>query len=381
MFFSSKLPSVGTSIFTVMSALAREHQAINLSQGFPDFECNPQLLERAMHYMQAGFNQYAPMQGVLPLRERVAELLQTCYDAVYNVDTEITITAGATQGIYTALAAFVKAGDEVIVFEPAYDCYVPAIEVNGGKAIRCLLHAPNFKINWEEVASKITTNTKAILINSPHNPSGTTLSESDLQSLEKLIANKNIIVISDEVYEHIIFDGQVHQSVALYKSLVTQSIIVSSFGKTVHTTGWKIGYVAAPAELMAEFRKVHQFLVFCVNHALQLALADFLGNPDNYLALKHFYQTKRDYFLKLTQGSRLKPLHSSGTYFQLFSYEKVSEEKDTEFAIRLTKEKKLASIPLSVFYNQAPNTQNLLRFCFAKKEETLEKAAEIIQKL
>ncbi len=378
MLVTSKLPSVGTSIFTVMSALAREHQAINLSQGFPDFDCNPQLLERATHYMTTGFNQYAPMQGVLPLRERVAELLQNCYGAVYNPDTEITITAGATQGIYTALAAFIQPDDEVIVFDPAYDCYVPAIEVHGGKAIRCVLQAPDFKLNWEEVASKITAKTKAILINSPHNPSGTTLSVSDLQALEKLVVGKNIIVISDEVYEHIIFDNQQHQSVARYKALAAQSVIVSSFGKTVHTTGWKIGYVAAPAELMTEFRKVHQYLVFCVNHALQLTLADFLGNSENYLALKNFYQAKRDYFLKLTQSSRLTPLHSAGTYFQLFSYEKVSEEADTDFAIRLTKEKKLASIPLSVFYHNAPSHQKLLRFCFAKKEETLEKAAEII---
>jgi methionine transaminase len=381
MLVSSKLPHIGTSIFTVMSALAREHQAINLSQGFPDFDCNPQLLERATHYMQSGFNQYAPMQGVLPLRERVAELLQNCYGAIYNPDTEITITAGATQGIYTALAAFIQPDDEVIVFDPAYDCYVPAIEVQGGKAIRCVLHAPDFTINWEEVAEKITSKTKAILINSPHNPSGTTLSVNDLQALEKLVVGKNIIVISDEVYEHIIFDNQNHQSVARYKSLAAQSIIVSSFGKTVHTTGWKIGYVAAPAELMLEFRKVHQYLVFCVNHALQLALTDFLSNSENYLALKNFYQTKRDYFLKLTQGSRLNPMHSSGTYFQLFSYEKVSDETDTDFAIRLTKEKKLASIPLSVFYQNAPSNQKLLRFCFAKKEETLEKAAAIIQTL
>jgi methionine aminotransferase len=377
MHINSKLPNVGTTIFTVMSALAREHNAINLSQGFPDYDCSPKLRELANHYINSGFNQYAPMPGTIQLRERVAEILSVCYQANYHPETDITITAGATQAIYTAIATFISKGDEVIVFEPAYDCYVPAIEVHGGIAIYSTLHAPNFSINWDDVRSKISPKTKAILINSPHNPSGTTLKAPDLLELEKIVAGTNILVISDEVYEHMVFDGEVHQSVALNKTLREQSIVVSSFGKTVHTTGWKIGYVAAPKEIMAEFRKVHQFLVFVVNHPLQLALADFLADKQNYLDLRNFYQKKRDLFLKLTQTSRLVPLKTSGTYFQLMDYKTISSETDTELAIRLTKEKKLATIPLSVFYKNMTN-QQLLRFCFAKKEETLERAAEII---
>jgi len=376
----SKLPKVGTTIFTVMSALAREHNAINLSQGFPDFGCSPKLLELAQKHMNAGFNQYAPMQGVIQLRERIAEIISTCYSANYNADTEITITAGATQGIYTSIAAFINKGDEVIVFEPAYDCYIPAIEVHGGIAIPFQLTYPGFKVNWEEVKSKVNDKTKMIIINTPHNPSGTVLNENDLKQLEQLVKGKNIIVVSDEVYEHMAFDNQPHQSVARYSSLRSQSIIVSSFGKTVHTTGWKIGYVAAPAELMTEFRKVHQFLVFAVNHPFQLALADYLGDKNTYLDLKNFYQTKRDFFRGLIKNSRFTIEDCTGTYFQLLGYKRITEEKDTDFAIRLTKENKLASVPLSVFYSK-PMDNNLLRFCFAKKEETLEKAAEIINKI
>ncbi len=373
----SKLPNVGTSIFTVMSALAREHNAINLSQGFPDFNCDDALLSLCHKYMNSGFNQYAPMQGVIQLRERVAEIIETCYDNIYSPETEITITAGATQGIYTAIAAFINKGDEVIVFEPAYDCYVPAIEVHGGIPVYCKLEAPEFNINWDEVRSKITEKTKMIMINSPHNPTGTALNENDLLQLQTLVRDKNIIVLSDEVYEHMAFDGGLHQSVARFKSLAAQSVIVSSFGKTVHTTGWKIGYVAAPKELMIEFRKVHQYLVFCVNHPFQLALADYLGTKNNYLELKNFYQKKRDYFLKLTAASKLTPLKCSGTYFLLMSYKNISDEHDADLAIRLTKEKKIATVPLSAFYKDKTDNK-LLRFCFAKKEETLEKAAEII---
>lgn len=375
--FSSKLPAVGTTIFSTMSALAKEHNAINLSQGFPDFECSPKLVELATKYMHDGFNQYAPMPGTVQLRERVSELLSVCYGATYNADTEITITAGATQAIYTALAAFIHVGDEVIVFEPAYDCYVPAIELQGGKVVYSQLKEDDFSIDWADVCAKITHKTKAILINSPHNPSGTVISETDLKELETTIARTNILVISDEVYEHMVFDGQLHQSVARNKTVAAQSFIVSSFGKTVHTTGWKVGYVAAPEELMREFRKVHQFLVFAVNHPVQLALADFLNDKTNYSELKDFYQAKRDLFLKLTQSSRLKPLKTNGTYFQLMSYKAISDEPDTHMAIRLTREKKLATVPLSVFYSQKTDN-HLLRFCFAKKDDTLEKAAEII---
>lgn len=375
--FSSKLPQVGTSIFTVMSGLAREHNAINLSQGFPDFNCDPKLLELTQKYTSEGFNQYAPMQGSMALREQIALLMKNCYDANYHPDSEITITAGATQGIYTTLAAFINKGDEVIVFEPAYDSYIPAIEVNGGIVRSISLEYPGFTINWDTVKDAVNVNTKMIIINSPHNPSGTTLTEHDLLTLENLVSGKNIIVISDEVYEHMVFDGKAHQSVARFKNLSAQSVIVSSFGKTIHATGWKIGYVAAPAELMVEFRKVHQFLVFSVNHPFQLALADYLKDDSIYKGLHHFYQSKRDYFRKLISTSRFDIEPCAGTYFQLLSYKNITDEKDTDFAIRLTKEKGLAAIPLSVFYTHK-NQQQLLRFCFAKKEETLEIAAEII---
>lgn len=377
---NSKLPNIGTTIFTVMSGLAKEHDAINLSQGFPDFGCSPKLLELAQKNLMAGFNQYAPMTGAQPLRETISELLQNCYQATYHPETEITITAGATQGIYTSIAAFINKGDEVIVFEPAYDCYIPAIEVHGGIVRSIALEYPNFTINWETVKKTITDKTRMIIINSPHNPSGTTLHESDLLELQKVVAGTNIIVISDEVYEHMVFDGKPHQSVARFKSLATQSIIVSSFGKTIHATGWKIGYVAAPKELMIEFRKVHQFLVFCVNHPFQLALAEYLKDESTYKGLHQFYQSKRDYFRSLISSSRFEIEPCTGTYFQLLNYKNITDEKDTDFAIRLTKEKGLASIPLSVFYSNQ-HQQQLLRFCFAKKEETLEKAAEIICKL
>jgi methionine transaminase len=373
----SKLPRVGTTIFTVMSALAREHNAINLSQGFPDFDCDIELQELAAIYIRNGHNQYAPMAGTLQLRERVAEILQISYNATYSPDTEITITAGATQAIYTSIAAFVQAGDEVIVFEPAYDCYLPAIEIHGGVTVLSTLIAPDFGIDWADVRKKINKKTRAIIINSPHNPSGSILLKEDLEELQKIVADTNILVISDEVYEHMVFDGVRHESVALYPQLASQSIIVSSFGKTVHTTGWKIGYVAAPAELMTEFRKVHQFLVFVVNHPLQLALAEFLRHKERYQRLKDFYQEKRDLFLHLTAGSRFRPLKTSGTYFQLMSYEAISEEKDSDLAVRLTKEHKLAAIPLSAFYKNSDDNK-ILRFCFAKKDETLKKAAEII---
>jgi methionine aminotransferase len=376
----SKLPDVGTTIFTTMSALAKEHDAINLSQGFPDFDCSPKLMELASHYISKGYNQYAPMAGTLPLRERIAGIISTCYKANYNVESEITITAGATQAIYTAIAALVRPGDEVIVFEPAYDCYVPAIKVHGGTPVYSTLQFPDYQVNWVDVKNKISARTKAIIINSPHNPSGTILSATDLKKLEELVEGTNIVVISDEVYEHMVFDGQQHHSVAASAKLRSRSILVSSFGKTVHTTGWKIGYVAAPKELMIEFRKVHQFLVFVVNHPLQLAIADFLSDKQNYLDLKDFYQEKRDYFLALTKGSRLKPLKTQGTYFQLMSFENISIEKDSDLAIRLTKEHKLATIPLSGFYSKGDDNK-VLRFCFAKKKETLEKAAEIICRL
>ena len=373
----SKLPNVGTTIFSTMSKLAQENKAINLSQGFPDFSCSDKLIELVTHYMKSGFNQYAPMQGVLPLREQISAMVEELYGTSYHPDTEITITAGATQAIYTAISAFVKEDDEVIVFEPAYDCYTPAIEMNGGKTVYAQLNPVNFSIDWNVVKKLINHRTKMIIINSPHNPSGTVLSTKDMAELEKLTNNTDIIILSDEVYEHMCFTKDPHQSVARYKNLAQRSILVSSFGKTVHTTGWKIGYVCAPAVFMTEFRKVHQFLVFAVNHPIQLALADFLKEKDNYLEVKNFYKQKRDYFIKLIKGSKFSYELSTGTYFQLLKYNAITNEKDIDFAIRLTKEHKLAAIPLSVFYHEKIDNK-LLRFCFAKKDETLEKAAEIL---
>lgn len=373
----SKLPAAGTTIFTVMSALAREHNAINLSQGFPDFDCDPKLAELAASYIKKGFNQYAPMPGALPLRERIAEMLQNSYGAIFHPEQEICVTAGATQAIYTAAAALLRPGDEVILFEPAYDCYAPAIELQGARVIYCSLQHEHFSINWEELRQKFNAKTKLIILNSPHNPSGSIISAQDLSAFEDLLRGSDCFLLSDEVYEHMVFDGQRHQSIALSKSLRERSLLVSSFGKTVHTTGWKIGFVAAPAAIMNEFKKVHQFLVFAVNHPLQLALADYLKDPSVYLELKDFYQAKRDLFLRAMSASRFKALPCAGTYFQLMDYSAISTEEDVDFAKELTIRHKVAAIPLSVFYNKKPE-QHLLRFCFAKKEETLKQAAEIL---
>jgi methionine aminotransferase len=377
---NSKLPAIGTTIFTTMSKLAQEQNAINLSQGFPDFNCSDKLVNLVSDYMKKGFNQYPPMQGAMPLRERISEIVEGLYGTSYNPDTEITVTAGATQAIYTAISAFVREGDEVIVFEPAYDCYVPAIEMNGGKPIFVKLKQPDFSIDWQMVKKLVNHHTRMIIINTPHNPSGAVFKENDLKELEKLTRDTDVIILSDEVYEHMYFNDIRHWSVARSKFLTERSVLVSSFGKTVHTTGWKIGYVAAPANLMTEFRKVHQFLVFAVNHPIQMALAEFLKEKDNYSEVKNFYKQKRDLFAKLISGSRFSFEPSAGTYFQLLKYDAISKEKDTDFAIRLTKEHKIASVPLSVFYH-LPEDNKLLRFCFAKKDETLEKAADILCKL
>lgn len=377
---SSKLPAQGTTIFSVMSKLAAENKAINLSQGFPDFNCSDRLIELVYENMKKGFNQYAPMQGVIELREQIAILIENLYGTKYNPDTEITVTAGATQAIYTAIASVVKEEDEVIVFEPAYDCYTPAIIVAGGKPVYVQLSQPDFSINWSAVKKLITHRTKLIIINTPHNPSGAILSENDLKELEKLTNNTDILVLSDEVYEHMVFDDKKHQSIARFKNLAERSFLISSFGKTVHTTGWKMAYVAAPENLMTEFRKIHQYLVFACNTPIQYALAEYLKDKNNYLELKHFYQDKRDKFIKLVSGSRFRLEPSAGTYFQLLNYKNITDEKDTDFAVRLTKEHKLAAIPLSAFYHEKDDNK-LLRFCFAKKDETLEKAAEIICKV
>jgi len=376
----SKLPKIGTTIFSVMSGLAREHGAVNLSQGFPDFSIPKRLVELTHSYMQKGFNQYPPMQGVTELREKLAEKVERLYTAKYNPDTEITITAGATQAIYTAISAFVNEGDEVIIFEPAYDCYVPAIEVHGGVPMYVQMNLSGELIDWEKVRKLISQRTRMIIINTPHNPSGRVMSAADMLKLQKLTDGTDIIIMSDEVYEHIIFDGMEHQSVARYPKLAERSIIVSSFGKTYHNTGWKIGHVMAPEELMKEFRKVHQFNVFSVNTPAQYALADFLDDREHYLELGAFYQEKRDTFNQLLQGSKFKVRPSEGTYFQLLDYSAITDEKDTDYAIRLTKEVGVASIPVSVFYHEK-NEDKLLRFCFAKEDETLEKAAEKLMTL
>lgn len=377
---SSKLPMVGTNIFTVMSALAQQENAINLSQGFPDFEVSPNLTKLVNKAMKKGLNQYAPMAGLLSLRERLAEKYGNLYSATYSPEKEITITAGGTQAIYTAITSLIKEGDEVILFNPAYDCYAPTVELCGGKPVNIPLLAPSYSIDWEEVKNRISRRTRMILINTPHNPTGTVMSEEDMLTLQKLVQDKDIVVLSDEVYEHIVFDGQEHQSVARYPKLATQSIIVGSFGKTFHATGWKTGFAIGPENLMVEFRKVHQFVTFAVNHPVQWALAEYMKDPESYLSVSSMYQQKRDFFLNAIKGSRFEVVPSAGTYFQLLSYRNISDEKDTDFAIRLTKEFKLASIPVSVFYHK-PVQDQVLRFCFAKEESTLEKAAQVIQRI
>lgn len=371
---NSKLHKAGTSIFSVMSALANEHKAINLSQGFPGFEISAELVSLVNKYMKKGMNQYAPMPGILPLRECIAAKMAKLYSATYNPETEITITAGGTQAIYTAIAAMVRERDEVIIFDPAYDSYAPSVELAGGIPVHINLKQPDFSIDWNDVKKLITQRTRMIVINTPHNPTGAILTAKDMQALEKITSKTDIIILSDEVYEHVIFDGYEHQSVARFPKLAERSFIVFSFGKTFHATGWKTGYVLAPRNIMAEFRKVHQFNVFAANTPIQYAYAEFMKNEKNYSGLEKFYSKKRDYFLKLMKGSKFKALPCSGSYFQLMDYSKISNEKDTEFAVRLTKDSGVASIPVSVFYKNAPDSK-LLRFCFAKEENMLEKAA------
>ncbi len=378
--FQSKLPEIPTSIFSVMSGLANEHNALNLSQGFPNFESDTKLIQLVNKAMMNGKNQYAPMSGVLSLREEIATKINNLYGISYNPETEITITAGATQAIFTVIAATVKKNDEVIIFKPAYDCYEPTIELFGGKTIAVQLNPEEFSINWKDVKDLITDKTKMIIINTPHNPSGRILSEKDMLQLEALLRNTNILLLSDEVYEHIIFDGEKHQSAALFPALAERSFIVASFGKTFHNTGWKVGYCIAPAELTKEFRKVHQFNVFSVNHPTQVALAEYLKTPSNYLELGGFYQQKRDLFLSLLKDSRFEFSPSKGTYFQLLNFKNITKESDYDFAVRLTKEQKIASIPISVFNNENYDTK-VLRFCFAKTDETIKRAAEILNKI
>ncbi len=373
----SKLPNVTTSIFSVMSKMASEYGALNLSQGFPNFESDPVLVEAVAKAMKDGYNQYAPMQGDLGLRERISEKVKTLYAKKYNPVTEITITAGATQAIFTVLATTIQKGDEVIVFAPAYDCYEPAVELFGGITKAIQLKPPFYTPNWDEVAATISSKTKMIIINSPHNPSGMIFSEKDMLQLQELTEKHNLLVLSDEVYEHIIFDGEMHQSAAKFEALSQRTFITASFGKTFHNTGWKMGYCLAPEYLMKEFQKVHQYNVFCVNHPVQKGLASYLETPSHYLSLPKFYEEKRDKFLILIKDSNFTFIPSKGTYFQLLDFSKISDEDDISFAEKLTKEYKLATIPTSVF-NKNQEDFKQLRVCFAKTDETLQQAAKIL---
>ncbi len=376
----SKLPFSGISIFSTMSQLAAEHKAINLSQGFPDFEADKELIASVNTYMKSGFNQYAPMAGVMKLREAIAGKVSNLHDTFYNPETEITITSGGTQAIYTAIAACIHEGDEVIIFEPAYDCYVPAVKLHGGIPVLIELNFPDYTINWKEVIKRVTNKTKMIMINNPGNPSCSILREEDIKQLQKITLGTDILILSDEVYEHIIFDNQTHLSMAKFQELANRSIIVASFGKLLHTTGWKIGYCLAPAKIMAEIRKIHQFMVFSVNTPMQYAIADFIAIAENYTTIATFYQQKRDHFIALLKETKFSILPVSGSYFQLATYEKISDEKDLSFCTKMVIENGVAAIPVSAFYGRQTDYKTI-RFCFAKKDSTMEAAIERLIKL
>jgi methionine transaminase len=377
---TSRLPDVGTSIFSIMSKMALDHGAINLSQGFPDFAVDQTIIDLVHRFMLEGNNQYAPMPGVPLLRQQIAQVIHQTHNYRVDADTEITITAGATEGIFAAISAFINPGDEVILFDPAYDSYDPAIRLNGGVPVQINLTYPDFSIDWDLVKKKITRKTKMIMVNTPHNPSGSVLKPKDLLELEKIALTNDILVLSDEVYERLIFDGVTHQSALSSPGLASQSIAVYSFGKTFHATGWKAGYVVAPAHLTTEIRKTHQFIVFAVNTPVQFALAEYLKNPEHYNSLGNFYQRKRDFFLNHIKGSSLEPLPCSGSYFQVMSFKSFSDQPDVKMAEELTKKFKVAAIPVSVFYKDRTDNR-LLRFCFAKKEDTLLRACQILKSL
>ncbi|WP_337040837.1 methionine aminotransferase [Emticicia sp. 17c] len=381
MLIHSKQPHVGTTIFTVMSQLAAETGALNLSQGFPNYNCSPQLIELVNHYMQKGMNQYAPMAGILPLREILAQKTADLYQLNYHPADEITIVSGCTEAIYATMAAIVQSGDEVIVFEPAYDSYVPSIELNGGKPVYITLSPENdFSIDWSLVKSKINERTKALILTTPHNPTGKCLTQEDLNKLADAVKGTNVFIISDEVYEHIIFDERKHLSPAMHPELKERTFLCGSFGKTFHTTGWKLGYCMAPRELSVEFRKTHQWITFASPTPMQYAFADFMKNPDNYLSVRSFYEDKRNKFIKWLSSSRFTLKPAEGSFFQMLSYSNITDEPDYDLAVRWTKEIGVASIPVSVFY-QNKNDNKILRFCFAKDDEMLEKAAERLCKL
>ncbi len=376
----SKLPGIGTSIFTVMSKMAVDYNAINLAQGFPDFNCSDELIELVNHYQKKGYNQYAPMGGVQKLREQISKKIKKLYGRKYDVENEITVTAGATQAIYTAITTVVQTGDEVIIIEPAYDSYVPGVKASGGIPIYVKLNPEDYSYNWEAIRNSISDKTKLIIINSPHNPTGSLITEDDIKQLEALIKNTNIFTISDEVYEHIIFDGEKHISLAESDELAKRSFVISSFGKTFHTTGWKMGYCAAPDNLMKEFRKMHQFIVFSANTPIQYAYADYLQDETHYNSLGDFYGKKRDTFRARIKNSNFKLMPCSGTYFQLLDYSDVSKLNDMKFSEYLAKEKKIAAIPNSPFYDRG-DTNKIIRICFAKRDEVLLKAADILSRI
>ncbi len=376
----SKLPRTGTSIFAVMSALANEYNAVNLSQGFPGFDIDRQLIDLVYKYMKKGLNQYAPMPGVPVLSDAIARKVQDIYGRSIDARSEITITAGATQALFTVISAFVHRGDEVIIFEPAYDSYAPAVELNGGKCVFVPLEHPGYKIDWDKVAGLISGKTRMIITNTPNNPGGFVYTDDDMRRLSSLLRGTDIILLSDEVYEHIIFDGLEHQSVLKYDDLYDRSIAVFSFGKTFHATGWKVGYTVAPDYLTKEIRKVHQFNVFAVNTPVQYALAEYLQDPEHYRHVAGFYEKKRNAFIRYLEASRFRIVPARGTYFQLLDYSEISDMPAFDFARKLTVETGVASIPVTSFYHDDKN-RPLLRFCFAKEEETLMKAGELLSAL
>lgn len=377
---NSKLPNVGTTIFTVMSGLANEHKAINLGQGFPDYQMNEELMNKVNEVMQKGWNQYVPMQGYMPLRESIAEKVEYLYQTKINPDTQITITPGGTYAIYTALTTILQPGDEVIIFEPGYDSYIPNVEINGAVPVLIDLKFPEYKIDWDEVRKNISPKTKAIMLNSPHNPTGAVLKEEDIRQLGAIVKDTNIFIVSDEVYEHLIFDNIPHQSILRYPELLERSFVCFSFGKTYNCTGWKLGYCISSPASMVEFRKVHQFNCFCCHTPSQVALADFLKNKDAYLSLSGIMQQKRDHFIELMKQTKFELLNSSGSYFICAKYDRISDEADRDFAIRITKEFGVATIPVSVFY-KAGTDNKVIRFCFSKKSETLEAAVNRLIKI
>jgi methionine aminotransferase len=371
----SKLPSTGVSIFAVMSRLADEHSAINIGQGFPDFDCAPDLVDAVARCMREGHNQYAPMPGIYPLREALARKIELLYGRRYDPGTEITVTSGATEGLFSTLTALVRPGDEVVVFQPVYDSYVPAIQLSGGTPVFVTLRGPGYRVDWDEVRRAVTPRTRVILVNSPHNPTGTVFTRDDLRQLAAVLQGTDAVVVADEVYEHIVFDGARHESVARYAEIADRAVVVSSFGKTYHTTGWKVGYCAAPAALSAEIARVHQFVTYSVNGAIQRAYAEFVNRDPLCADLAPFYQEKRDRFLRLMEGSRFRPLRCEGTFFQMMDYSAITNERDAEFALRLIREHGVAAIPVSPFLHGV-EAGPVLRFCFAKRPETLERAAE-----